>query len=234
MSVIADNLKFLLLGAFPEAAVGGLLLTLILSVLMGLGSFSVGLVLASAMLLPWRPARLFGQAVSIAIRGVPSLVFLFWMYFLIPALLKIDISPIQSATIALSLYHGAYISEDIRGGVRAVGGGQWDAARAVGLGTLQVIRYVVLPQAIRAVVPALVNRYINLFLYTSVVSVVGVLEFTRASILVSNRVLIYPMQIFGFAALVYFVCCFAISQVGRHLERRWEWAPKIGSGPMAL
>lgn len=229
MTVIFENLRFLMLGTFPEAAVGGLLLTLILSIVSGVGSFLVGTFLASMLLVPLAAVRHLAYGVSVVIRGVPSLVFLFWMHFLIPALFRVDFSPLVSATIALSLYHGAYIGEDIRGGFRAVAQGQWDAAAAAGLPLLAALRCVVMPQAVRAVAPVLVNRYINLFLYTSVVSVLGVLEFTRASILVSNRVLIFPMQIFGFAAFVYFVFCMAIAVAGVRLERRWDWAPRIGS-----
>jgi polar amino acid transport system permease protein len=225
--VIIDNLRFLLMGPFPNGELGGLALTLILSVLVGAGSLCVGVLLATTALSPSALLRSVGRVLTTIIRGVPSLVFLFWLYFLLPALLNVALTPLQSAAIALSIYQGAFIAEDLRGGMQSVGRGQSEAGLVTGLTSLQIFRFITLPQAVRAIIPALVNRYINLFLYTSVASVVGVLEFTRASILVSNRLMVHPIEIFGFAAAVYFVFCYGIASVGRYLEHRWDWAPKI-------
>lgn len=227
VDVVLRNLPFLLKGTFPDGPLGGLALTLYLSLIVGAASLCTGILFALATLIPYRPLRWLARGGSMLIRGVPSLAFLFWMYFLIPRLLQINLSPLQSAGLALMLYHGAYMGEDIRGGIQAVAKGQWEAARASGLGFLSMMRHVILPQAIRAVIPALVNRFVNLFMYTSIVSVLGILEFTRASILVNNRELIYSLQIFGFVGLVYFSFCYLISLGGRYLERRWSWAPKI-------
>lgn len=229
MDIIVNNFSYFMTGPFPEGPIGGLVLTLYLSVSIGMASFCVGLLMASLSLVPFMAVRMIARGLVAGIRGVPSLAFLFWIYFLIPRLLEVDISPIQSATIALALYHGAFMAEDIRGGLQAVAKGQWEAGRASGLGTLDVLRYIVFPQAIRAVVPALVSRFVNLFTYTSIVSLLGILEFTRAAIIVNNRELVFPIEIFGFIGLVYFSFCYAITRFGRYLERRWDWAPKVGT-----
>ena len=209
--VILENLPFLLLGPFPNGPLGGLALTLILSAIVGVASFGFGVLLACAHLSSSKWLRLAGQSFTTLIRALPSLVFLFWLYFLLPALLQVQLSPLQSAAIALSIYHGSFISEDIRGGLQAIPRGQSEAGRATGLSSLQIFWFIKLPQAVRAIVPALVNRYINMFLYTSTASVVGVLEFTRASVLVSNRLMVHPIEIFGFAALIYFALCYVIT-----------------------
>jgi polar amino acid transport system permease protein len=229
MDVILRNLPFLLKGTFPNGPIGGLALTIYLSLTIGAASFGVGVVFALATFLPYRPMRWVVRALSIVIRGVPSLAFLFWMYFLVPQLLHINLSPFVSAGLALSIYHGAYMGEDIRGGIQAVPKGQWEAARASGLSFLSAARDVVMPQALRAVVPILINRFVNLLMYTSVVSVLGILEFTRAGVLVNNRELIYPVQIFGFVGIVYFVLCYLLTRLGRYLEIRWNWAPTVGT-----
>jgi polar amino acid transport system permease protein len=229
MDVILRNLPFLLKGTFPEGSLGGLALTLYMSVSIGFASFCVGLLFATATLMPYRLLRWLARGLSMGIRGVPALAFLFWMYFLVPRLLQVNLSPLQSAGLALMLYHGAYMGEDIRGGIQAVAKGQWEAARASGLKFLDLMQHVILPQAIRAVVPALINRFVNLLMYTSVVSVLGILEFTRAGILVNNREIVYSLQVFGFVGLVYFGFCYALSRYGRYLENRWSWAPKIGT-----
>ena len=225
--IILENLRFLLIGPYPNGPIGGLLLTLILSALVGTGSLLVGVFLASLSLSPSKTVRFFAQLVPTLIRSLPSLVFLFWLYFLLPAMLGVPMTPLQSAAIALSIYQGSFIAEDLRGGLNAVGKGQAEAGAASGLSPASVFWHISLPQAIRATVPALVNRYINMFLYTSTASVVGVMEFTGTSGLVNNRVMVHPIQIFGFAAIVYFVFCYGLASFGRYLERRWNWAPKI-------
>jgi polar amino acid transport system permease protein len=232
--VILENLRFLLMGQYPNGPVGGLLLTLILSAMVGAGSLIVGVFLASLSLSPSKPVRFLAQLVPTLIRSLPSLVFLFWMYFLLPAMLGIQMSPLQSAAIALSIYQGSFIAEDLRGGLNAVGRGQLEAGAASGLGAGTIFWQISLPQAIRATIPALVNRYINMFLYTSTASVVGVMEFTGTTMLVNNRLMVHPIQIFGFAALVYFVFCYGLASFGRYLERRWDWAPKITRSATAI
>lgn len=227
MGVILHSLPFLLLGQFPDGPVGGLTLTLYLTLLIGALSVAVGLLFATAELVPSLLARGIARLLSALVRGVPSVAFLFWTYFLLPRLLHIDLSPIESSCIALALYHGAYIGEDIRGGLQAIPRGQWEAARAIGLRLGRTLRHVILPQAIRAVVPALINRFVNLFMYTSVVSMLGVLDFTRCAVLVNDRELVHPIAIFGFVGLVYFAGSTGISRLEHYFAHRWDWAPKV-------
>lgn len=227
MDVIWRNLPFLMLGQFPDGPLGGLALTLYLTLTIGAASFCIGIVFATMTLVPVRPLQILTRAISIAVRGVPALAFLFWTYFLIPRLLDINLSPLQSASLALVFYHGAYMGEDIRGGIQNVAKGQWEAAQASGLRLTALLCHVILPQAVRAATPALVNRFVNLFMYTSVVSVLGILEFTRAGILVNNREIVHSLSIFGFLGFVYFLFAYLLSRLGAYLERRWSWARRI-------
>ena len=233
MHVIFDNLGYFLVGPYPNGPIGGLVLTLYLAVAIGAAAFAFGVCVASLSLAPARVIRWLGIGLTIFIRGMPSIAFLFWMFFLVPRLLDTDLSAFQSVAIAFALYHGAYMAEDIRGGIQAVARGQLEVGRATGLNPLQILRHIVLPQAVRAVIPALINRFVNLLMYTSIASMLGVLEFTRAAVLVNNRELVYPMEIFGFIGLVYFVICYGLTRLGRHLERRWDWAPKVNTLSMA-
>jgi len=225
--VILDNLRFLLLGPFPNGPIGGLALTIILSLLVGICAFCYGILVAGLALSTSKVISGTTQLVTTLIRSLPSLVFLFWLYFLLPALLGVQFTPLQSAVIALSIYQGSFIGEDLRSGLNAVARGQSEAGAATGLSSMQIFWHIRLPQAVRLTIPALVNRYINLFLYTSTASVVGVLEFTGTVTLVNNRLLVHPIQVFGFAALVYFLFCLGIASVGRYLEGRWSWSRKI-------
>ena len=226
IEVVIRSLPFLLVGRFPTGGLGGLALTAYLSLTVGAASFMLGATLGTiAALGPW-PVRGAVLALTVLIRGVPALAFLFWFYFLLPRLLGVDLSPLLSAGIALTLYHGAYISEDVRGGFRSVPHGQWEAARSSGLSFAATLRHLILPQALRAVVPSLVSRFVNLVIYTSAVSILGILEFTRAAVLVNNRELLYSVYVFGFVGMVYFAICFGISRLGLALERRWTWTRK--------
>jgi polar amino acid transport system permease protein len=229
IEVILRSIPFLLLGTFPEGGLGGLALTIYLSLTIGAASLLIGATVGSALAYaPW-PFRVPVLAVTMFVRGVPALAFLFWFYFLLPRLLGVDLSPLVSAALALAIYHGAYISEDVRGGLQSVPRGQWQAAYSSGLRFATTLRHLILPQALRAILPSLVSRLVNLVIYTSAVSILGILEFTRAAVLVNNRELLYSQYVFGFVGVVYFVICFGISRFGHALERRWAWAPKIGT-----
>lgn len=227
MRVIVDNFGFFMLGQYPRGPLGGLALTVLLGIYTGVSSFAVGIVVASLSVVPFGPVRWLGRGFVSLIRCVPSLVFLFWMYFMLPRLLRTELSGMQTACLALTLYHGAYMAEDIRGGILAVPWGQWEAARSTGLNGLQTFRSIVMPQAIRAIVPALINRFVNLFMYTSIVALIGIFDLMYAAIAINNRDLVYPLEIFGFVGVVYFVFCYGITRIGRMLERRWDWAPRI-------
>jgi ABC-type amino acid transport system permease subunit len=108
----------------------------------------------------------------------------------------------------------------IRAGIQSIPKGQVEAARAIGLTHLQAMRHVVLPQAFRNMSPALVSRFIALFMGTSLAYIIGVTEFFRAANNVNNRVY-RSYEIYGFVAIVYFVCCYALSVVSAALERRF-------------
>jgi polar amino acid transport system permease protein len=227
MHIVLDNLHFLFIGTFPEGMIGGLALTIYLACVIGVTSFIFAVCVASLGLSRFLIAKFAARMIVIIVRGVPSLVFLFWMYFLIPRLLMMNISGMNSAIVALTIYHGAYMAEDIRGGIQAVNKGQWEAARASGLSTSTTLLSVIFPQAIRAIVPTLINRFVNLFMYTSVVSLLGILDLTRAADILNSREISYSMEIFGFVGVVYFVFCYGISRIGLYFEAKWTWAPKI-------
>lgn len=226
LAVIWRSLPFLLVGMFPEGQLGGLALTLVLSLVIGTASLALGAVLGLTAALAPATLRAPALAVMILVRGIPALAFLFWIYFLVPRLMGVDLSPLLSAGIALTIYHGAYMGEDIRGGLRAVSRGQWEAARCLGFRGPATLLLIVLPQALRAVMPSLVGRMVNMVIYTSVVSILGILEFTRAAVLVNNRELLYSQYVFAFVGLVYFLICYGIARIGRRLERRWDWASR--------
>jgi polar amino acid transport system permease protein len=125
----------------------------------------------------------------------------------------------KAALVALIVFNTSYMAEVIRAGIQSVPRAQMEAARASGLTYVQAMRFVILPQAIKNMVPALVNRFVALFMGTSLAYIIGVTEFFRAANNVNNRVY-RSYEIYGFVAIVYFLCCYSLSLLSQLLERR--------------
>jgi His/Glu/Gln/Arg/opine family amino acid ABC transporter permease subunit len=208
--VILKNLPFLL---------SGLRLTAEIALWSILGGTALGLVIGAVRHLRVPVlAQLFALYVGF-VRGTPLLVMLFICYFGLPALLSYKTGAYGAAVLGFILFIAAYLAEDIRTGLRSVRPALVQAALATGLTGAQALRLVVMPIALRNVIPTLFNQYVRLFKFTSVASVIGVNEFTGSAMLVNGREFA-PITIIGFVALTYLVLCFAISSIGRLLYAR--------------
>ncbi len=153
------------------------------------------------------------------IRGMPGLMFIVWVYFLSRPLVGFSLSPFWAAMWALMIHNGSYAAEIVRAGLDSVPRGQMAAGYSTGLGYIQAMRYIVLPQALRNMAPAIVNRSVALFKNTSLAFVIGVIEFFRAGTIVNGRENA-SFAVFTFIAAVYFVCCFSVSRLGNRLGQR--------------
>lgn len=151
-------------------------------------------------------------------RGTPLLVQLSLIYFATPQLLGYNISPFQAGLIAFSLNSGAYVSEIIRAGIQAIDRGQFEAAAALGVPKFLVMRDIILPQAIKNILPALVNEAVNLLKESAIVSTIGELDLMRrASIVAAEKYLFFePMIII---AVVYYVLVSTLSYFAQYLEQ---------------
>jgi polar amino acid transport system permease protein len=125
-----------------------------------------------------------------------------------------------SATIALTVFTGAYLAEIVRAGVQNIPAGQVEAAYSTGLSYFQTMRRIVLPQALKQMIPAIVGQFIAIFKDTSLAFVIGVLELTFVAQGLDNRLMVYPFEIWTTVAVLYFVCCYAMSVYAARLERR--------------
>jgi polar amino acid transport system permease protein len=183
-----------------------------------IGSFVGGAVFAMFRLSPlWWIRWPAGVYVDV-VRSIPLIMVLFWIFFLLPILTGRPTTPINAALLALILFNTSYMAEVIRAGIQSVPKGQMEAARASGLSYLRAMVHVILPQALRNMAPALVNRFIGLFMGTALVYIIGVTEFFRAANNVNNRVY-RSYEIYSFVAIVYFVCCYSLSLLSMVLER---------------
>ena len=205
--VIANNIGFLLQGLAVTAQLS--LWTIVFGSLLGL-------VLALIRFLRVPVVSQLAAAYIEFIRGTPLLVVLFITYFGFPAVLQYQTTAYSAALLGFILFIAAYIAEDIRAGLQSVRPGTVQAALATGLRRRQVLRLIILPQALRNTIPTLFNQYVRLFKFTSVASVIGVMDLTGTAMLVNAREF-RPVTIIIFLALTYLVCCSGISLIGRVL-----------------
>jgi polar amino acid transport system permease protein len=178
----------------------------------------LGILLALVNVFGSRVARLALQVYLFVVRGIPLLVLLTFVYYLLP-LTGIDLPPFWGVVVVMSLYYAAFMSEVFRAGIESLPQAQWDAARSLGMQRHLLLRIIIFPQALRLAAPPFVSLCANLVKATSLVSIVGLWELTMASREVVERTLA-PFQIFIGAAVIYFCICYTLALYGRHLERR--------------
>lgn len=198
------------------AGVGITLLYAICSVLLG---FCGGLVLALMKRSHSRLLRLLPAAYISIFRGTPLLLQLFLVYFSLPQLLGCDISPFAAGLIAFSFNSAAYVAEILRAGMESVPGGQLEVAAVMGLSRWKILRHILLPQALRNVLPALVNEVIALIKESALISTIGEADLLRRANVVASQYYVYlpPLLI---AALCYYILVTIVSQFANRLERK--------------
>jgi polar amino acid transport system permease protein len=158
-----------------------------------------------------------------ALRGTPFLVHLYVIYFVLPAtgISWLQLEAFPAAVIALSLYTSTYVSEIVRAAIEAVPPGQSEAARSTGMTTLQCMWYVVLPQALKMMIPPMGGVYVIIIKGTSIVSVIGIAELVRAGEHATQRHPRELMVIYGMTALLYFAYCYPVLRLARWAETKF-------------
>lgn len=184
------------------------------------GGLLLGIVLA-VLRLSRTPAVAWAAAAYVnLLRAVPLLLLIFWFYFLVPLVLGYPVGGFVSALIGFTLFEAAYFCEIVRSGIQSVRRGQIQAGLASGLTYRQTMRWIVLPQALRNMLPVLLTETINLFKSTALVYVVGVRDFLTAASAIGTRDN-NLVQIYLLAAVVYFVLCLAASLGVSRLQRSY-------------
>jgi len=181
--------------------------------------FILGIFIGIARLAPQWWIRLPATLYVEFFRGVPLVMVIFWMWFIMPIVLKTAIPEFGVALTAFVVFEAAYLGEIVRAGIQSVPRGQVEAATAVGLTSAQGMRFVILPQALKNMIPSLVTQFIVLFKDTSLASIIGFMDLTKAAQVVNNRE-IRPFPIYLFIAVVYWVCTYSMSRYARYLEKR--------------
>jgi len=222
LGVVLNNLEFLLvqgllgLGAFG----GGTLALAVPAIVLG---FLLGIFVGLARLARSPLVRLPAAAYVEFFRGVPLVMVIFWIWFIMPQLLGMAIPEYGVALTAFVIFEAAYFGEIVRAGIQSVPRGQVEAAASVGLTGAQTMRWVVLPQALRNMVPSLVTQMIVLFKDTSLASIIGYVDLTKAAQIVNNRE-IRPLELYLFIAVVYWIFAYSLSRLARRYEHRVQAA----------
>jgi general L-amino acid transport system permease protein len=202
---------------------GGLLLTLLLTVVGNFGALPLGILLALGRRSKLPIIRYFSVGYIELIRGVPLITILYMASILLPYFLPIEVPPperVFRAMVGFIIFEAAYQAENVRGGLQAIDRGQYEAAHALGLSGTQTTILVILPQALRAVIPALFNSFISLFKDTSLVALIGLFEIVRVarSILAQPEWLGTHREVFLFAFMIYWAFNLAFTYGSRRME----------------
>jgi general L-amino acid transport system permease protein len=213
-------------GFLPDIAPGrwgGLLLTVMLALVGIILSFPLGVLLALGRRSSLPAARILSTAYIELIRGVPLITLLFMADLMLPLLLpgELRIDRVVRAMGGITLFSAAYVAENVRGGLQAIPSGHVEAAQALGLNPFQTNLYIVLPQALRSVIPANVGLFISLLKDTTLVTIIGLFELLGIgrAILAQPESLGAHLEVYVFIAAVFFVLCYAMSQASYRLER---------------
>lgn len=211
-SLIWDNIPILLQGA---------VITIQITVMAVGCGFFIGMIAALANLSRFKIVRLLVKCYVELFRGTPLLVQIFMIYFALPMVIGQSINPYVAAVTACSINSGAYVSEIFRAGIQSIDKGQMEAGRSLGLTWAQTMRYIVMPQAFKAIIPPLGNEFIAMMKDTSLVSVIGFEELTRRGQVIIARTY-GSFEIWTAVAIIYLIMTLSISQLVAFLERRYN------------
>lgn len=230
--IVSMPVMFFLIAGFagtPLASVssnvwGGLLLTVLLSVIGIVLSFPLGVALALGRRSTLPALQVLSTAYIELIRGIPLITILFMADIILPLFLPGDwrLDRVARAMGGITLFSAAYVAENVRGGLQAIPTGQVEAAHALGLNAFRTNLHIVLPQALRSVIPANVGLFISLLKDTTLVTIIGLLELLG----IGRAILAQPesfgaaFEVYTFLAVVFFILCFAMSQASYRLERQ--------------
>ena len=216
--LIQNYWLYFLVGQYPHGPLGGLALTLILAALGLLLSLPLGLLFGLARLSPYRVLRWPVVTLITLVRGTPLLMVIFWVYFFLPQLTGQKTNQITTMLVALVVFNGAYLAEIVRAGILGLPKGQPECARALGLGYVETLRFIILPQALRNMLPSLVNQFVATIKDTSLGYIIGLTEVSFIASQINVQLLTKSTQVYFILSLTYFMLCFGLSRAAFWLE----------------
>ncbi len=216
------KLDFSILTGYLPLFRSGLWITLQFTLLSMVVGFALGFILALIKVSKSKflaPLRWFATFYTSVFRGTPQLVQLFIIYYATPQLFGYSIPELNAAVICFGLNSAAYISETLKGGILGIDKGQFEASKALGIGYIRTMLFIILPQALKITLPALVNECISLLKGSSLVSTIGVMDLMRAS-QKTVAATFHAFEPYLLVALIYYIVVMALTQVSKLLERK--------------
>ncbi len=204
------NLKFL---------ISGITTTIYISLISIIISMLIGLVVTIPAIVKNKYLTYANIAYVEIVRSIPLLILILWVYYGLPILTGFSFSPFVSGIIALSISESAFQAEIFRGGINAISKTQWEAATSLGLKFSQKLRFIILPQAFKVILPALGNQFVYVLKMSSLVSIIGIADLTRKA----NELVVStyrPLEIYTFLILEYLILILIISYFVRKLEKK--------------
>jgi polar amino acid transport system permease protein len=211
---------YFLVGQYPDGPLGGLALTVLLSLGALLLAMPLGLLLGVARVSSRRAIRWPVASLVQLVRAVPLLLVVFWVYFFLPAVTGIKTGQATTMLMVLVLFDGVYLAEIVAAGMRALPKGQLESARSLGLSYPQALRLVVLPQTLRNGLPSIVSQLVSTIKATSLGYIIGLSEVSFIATQVNTLVFTQAVEVYLILALSYFILCFGLSRLAFLLERR--------------
>jgi polar amino acid transport system permease protein len=182
----------------------------------------LGVLIGALRVSPLKPLRITAACYIYVIRGTPALVQLFFIYFGLPAV-GVNLSGMAAGIIGLSLNSAGYMGEIVRGGIEAIPPGQWEAAQVLGLSYVKTMRYVILPQALRNMLPAFGNEFVTLIKESSLLSTLAIMELTQVGQIVRSATFA-SFETFIVVGAIYLVMTSLTGMALRYLEKKWSVA----------
>jgi polar amino acid transport system permease protein len=224
LEIIQTYWLYFLVGQYPNGPLGGVALTVALAALALALAMPFGLLLGLARVSPFRAIRWPVTTLVYVVRGIPLLMVIFWAYFFLPSITGVKTDQFTTMLISLVVFDSVYLAEIVRAGIHGVPRGQFETARALGLGYGRAMRLVILPQALRSMLPSLVNQFISTIKATSLGYIIGLTEASFIAAQVNTQVFTHATQVYFMLGLTYFVLCFGLSRIAwlleKHLGRR--------------
>src|SRR5260221_249806 len=220
LELIQTYWLYFLIGSVREGPLGGVAVTILLAALAWLLSLRVGLALGLARVSPYRIIRWPVTAVVFVVRGTPLLMVVFWAYFFLPSVTGVKTDQFSTMLMALMVFDGVYLAEIVRAGIQGIPKGQFDSARSLGMSYLTAMRLVILPQALRHMLPSLVNQFVATIKETSLGYIIGLSEVSFIATQINNLVFTRAIEVYLVLGLSYFILCFGLSRFAYALDRR--------------
>jgi len=209
-SSVLNNLDLLALGLVNTLKITGI------SIFFGV---AIGLFLALCRLSTFRPLRLVATFVIEFFRTTPPLVQLFWFFFALPILVDVRMTPFIAAIVTFSIQSAAFFAEVFRAGINSIDKGQWEGGKAIGMSYVQTVRRIILPQAVKRMIPAFMERAIELLKTTTLVSTIAYTDLMFQANDLAQKTF-RPLEVYTVVAVMYFLLIFVFSQASILVERR--------------